>query len=1040
MNYQYTLRGLLSILLAAALAFSFPGLPVYAEETEPAATVETIPSGTEETEETTPAVTEETVPPTVQTQPVEPVITPISQCRESAPGIEMTIEGTVVYADRSITVLQDASGGIGLILPQDVTVEPEMVLRISGCRSAAGFVAMAWEVRGRLPLPEAEGTLGSLPECRRVVLRDATLSRGYLTQGGVSVPLAAGQPPEVKDGSRADVWGVLSGGMFYVQSLTILEEGGSEPTETQPTETQPQDPPVPLVVTATPAGGILPEGECIGLHCNGTGASIQYSYSYDGNFYSAEQPYAGGIQVDRTQGGIHIRAWAVSPAGEKGSQSDFYFTWEPPQSETPEQEGADPGWNFYFGQLHAHSVFSTGTGTPAEIFARAKESGLDFFAVTDYSENFDNSAAGSIAQPADSAEWQAGRAAAKAASDSSFVGIYGYEMTWPERPKRGHINTFGTAGWQSQLQSAFSELPAYYEALASAPDSISQFNHPGEEDYDSYGDFEDYGHYSAKYDSVIHLIEVGGENQKIDRETEYYRALDAGWHVAPTNGAAGHDVLGTGLGSGRTVILARTLTQNSLFDAIRQHRVYATEDADFYVEFTAGGASMGSTLDMEPGSLTLSFRDQSGDPVSKVELITKGGTILGGQTPNSAQGELTFSLPVGNPYYYLRLTQADGGKAITAPVWVDTTLNAGIRSFTAEKTEPLQGQQVQLSVELYNDEPADFALAALEFTMNGQVIHRAEDLETVKTLGSLPYSFPFLYDGLGSVQIQASVTGTLAGKPHRDDATLTLVYQADPAQVTLCTVAQARQGITGQVYRVKGYVTAGTLNASNTFPDKIFLQDDTAGIGITGFTDSGIQTGAPLEVTGYLALQEGEPVLQLLTYRLLSEDYYNYSPSTVPIQEATDLNKNAGKLVQVEGMVVSLTRTADGLGVARFVLRDAAGAVATVRIDNGIGSGTYGTNQLTNQVIAGRCVRAKGILIREADGTAVILVRNCDEVVAVNSVASSGAQADPTNPKTGRREPFRAPFGAGVSTPLLLAVMAVTGVGLAALYRMKRKR
>ena len=183
MNHQYTLRGLLSILLAAALAFSFPGLPVYAEETEPAATVETIPSGTEETEETTPAVTEETVPPTVQTQPVEPVITPISQCGESAPGIEMTIEGTVVYADGNITVLQDASGGIGLILPQDVTVEPEMVLRISGCRSAAGFVAMAWEVRGRLPLPEAEGTLGSLPECRRVVLRDATLSRSYRTTG-----------------------------------------------------------------------------------------------------------------------------------------------------------------------------------------------------------------------------------------------------------------------------------------------------------------------------------------------------------------------------------------------------------------------------------------------------------------------------------------------------------------------------------------------------------------------------------------------------------------------------------------------------------------------------------------------------------------------------------------------------------------------------------------------------------------------------------------------------------------------------------------
>lgn len=1044
MHNPNTLRGLLSIVLAAALVFSYPVLPARAEETATEGTFPGFSEETTETEETLPPETEETAPPTAETQPPEPVITPISQCKGSAPGIEMTLEGTVVYADEELTVLQDASGGIGLILPQDVTVSTEMVLRVSGCRSAAGFVAMGWEVRGRLPLPETEGTLGDLSEYQRIVLRDVTLSRGYLTQGGISVPLAAGQPPTVSEGSRADVWGVLVSGIFYVQSLNILEQGNTEPNETQPEASQPQEtqpqPSALPVVTAVPAGGHLPEGENIALYCDRTDATIYYMYSYDGDFYSQELVYGAGIQPDRTDTGIHIRAWAVTPEGERGLQSEFYFTWEPAQTDTPEPEGAVPGWNYYFGQLHAHSSFSTGTGTPAEVFARARDAGMDFFAVTDYSENLDNSAAGSITQPADSAEWQAGRAAAQAASDGSFVGIYGYEMTWPDRPKRGHINTFGTSGWQSQLQAAFSELPAYYESLTKVPASISQFNHPGEDDYGSYGDFEDYGYYSAKYDSVIHLIEVGGEGGRIDAEGEYIRALDAGWHVAPTNGASGHDVLGGGLGSGRTVILARNLTESSLFEAIRSHRVYATEDADFQVAFSAGGASMGSILDTEPGSLTLSFRDLSGDLVSKVELITKGGAVLAGQTPNRAEGELTFSLPGGYPYYYLRLTQADGDRAITAPVWVDTTLDAGIRSFTTGQAQPLQGQQVQLSVELFNDEQADFVLSSLEFTMNGQVIHPVEAPGTVKGLGSLAYSFPFLYDGLGTVQIQAKVTGTLGGKPHSDVASLTMVYQADPAKVAICSISQARQGITGQAYRVKGYVIAGTLNASNTFPNKIFLQDDTAGIGITGFTDSGVQVGAPLEVTGYLALQEGEPVLQLLSYRLLQEDYYNYTPGTTPIPDATDLNKNAGKLVQVEGMVTSLTRTAEGLGVARFALRDAAGAVATVRIDDGIGSGTYGTNQLTNQVISGRYVRAKGILIREADGTAVILVRNCDEVVAVNAISSSGAQADPTNPKTGRREPFRAPFGAGVSTPLLLAVMTVTAMGLGALYEMKRKR
>ena len=1006
-------RGLLSVFLTAALVFSFPAVPARAEEAQ------------------------------------EPVITSISQCKASATGLEMTLEGTVVYRDEELTVLQDSTGGIPLLLPQDVTAQEEMVFRVSGCRSASGFVAMEWEVRGRAPLPEAEAVLGEVPEHCRVVLRDVTVACGELIRDGLSLPLAAGQPEAVADGSRADVWGVRDQGFFYAQTVTVLEAAEPEqtqptetlPTETRPIETYPAETALTPVVTATPADGILLEGELAALHCNVADATIYYACSYDGTSFTAEQTYSGGISADRSQTGIFIRARAVTAEGTESALAEFYFTWETAGPETPAQEETASAWSFRFGQLHAHSGISTGTGTPEQIYAKAREEGLDFFAITDYSENFDNSATGSIRQAADSADWQEGRNAAEAATDGSFVGIYGYEMTWEARPKRGHISTFGTEGWQSRLQPEFSQLEAYYEALSSDAGSISQFNHPGETGYGGYGDFEDYGHYSALYDSVIHLIEVSGEDPSADYEKEYIRALDAGWHVAPANGAASHDVLGVGIGEARTVILTKELTRDSLFEAIRAHRVYATEDKDLQIEFYADGAVMGSVLDREPQQLTAAFRDLSGDRISRVEVISRGGAVLQSRNVETAAGEVAFSLFGGYPYYYLRLTQEDGDTAITAPIWVDATVDAGIGSFTAETDQPSQGRQVQLTVALYNDEPDTFQVTALEFFLNGQVIHRADTVSAVEAYKSYPYTFPFLHDGLGTVEIRATVTGSVGGKACTDSKTCTMVYQAAPEMVSSCDISEVRRGVTGQAYRVTGYVTAGTLNSANSFTGRIYLQDDTGGIAVTDFTDGGIQTGAPLDVTGTLALVDGEPVLRLLDYTLLSGDYYNYTPSTTAIAEAMDYDRNGGALVQIQGMVTSLVRTADGLGVSRFTLRDTAGNVAVVRIDEGIGSGSYGTNRLTNQVAAGRCVRAKGILVRETDGTSVLRVRNCDEVVSVAaSSAASTAQADTTNPKTGQGSTFRAPLGAGVPTSLLLAVMGITAMGLWALYGMRKRK
>lgn len=1032
MDTAHTFRGLLSILLTAALVFSCLAVPARADTipedtaaTEPAETEETLPETIppETAEETVPETTEETVPETTAPQQTPTVVT-IALARAMAEGTDtITVQGTVVYASNGITVLQDQTGGIRLTFPEDRQLSAGLVLRVTGCRSAGGLEVESWETRGRADLPAEEAAIGSIPECQRVALKNVSFHSGFLIQGAASIPMTPLRPEGVEDGDTVNVWGVMVDRWFYADTVLPAEETAQ-----------------PAPVTATPATGLLLPGENIALHCAASDAVIYYSYSYNGTFYSDYTRYNGGIPVDADAAGIHVRAYAVTPEGTAGAQSEFYFQWETreeTESNTESNTETGDGWNLYFGQLHAHTSLSDGTGTVEEAFAYASRvPGLDFFAVTEHSNSLDNDDAGAIGTDGKtvSQEWAAGKAAAAAVTDGDFLGIFGYEMSWSEMSQLGHINTFNTPGWQSSTQAGFSTLESYYQALTTVPGSVSQFNHPGT----TYGYFENFSHYSPKYDPYIQLLEVGSENE-YTAYNYYTRALDAGWHVAPSNNQANHQGNWGDASSARTVVLAKALTEERLYEAIRSYRVYATEDSDLEILYYLDGQIMGSILTSPAQTVTVSLSDPTDAAVGTVEVVADGGVTIARRQLDTASGTLTIPVSGSYSYYFLRVTQPDGDIAVTAPVWVDTTVDVGIGSFSADTVTPTQGQTVQLTLELYNRESVPFLLESLTFSIGGQIIHQAENPGTAAALEDFSYTFPLQYNGFGAVEVLVSITGSLSGTEHTFTSTLSLNYQAVVPETSLSTIAYARKGTAGQVYRVKGYVTAGNSNPYTTFPGTIYLQDSTGGIAIVSFTGSGIQIGAPMEVTGYLAYEEGNPVLQTVSYDVLNEDYYRFVPEILSGFGAMTLESYGGTLLQVEGQVLSLTRTADSLGVSRFTLKDSQNGVAVVRIDDAIRSGTYGTNQLTAQVITGQYVRAIGILHRESDGTLVLRVRNCDEVTYVTASSTSGGTADLSNPKTGT-DRYCAPFGAGVPTSLLLAVLVITAAGLAALYRLRKKR
>lgn len=253
-------------------------------------------------------------------------------------------------------------------------------------------------------------------------------------------------------------------------------------------------------VSMSPNGGGLyigGESTQITLATSTEGATIYYATSEDGVTFGEFAPYTGPIAVKKGFGKLVIKAYAAKDGYKDSAELTRTFT-----------ERTSLKYDIYFGQLHSHSNISDGAGSVEEAFAYASNvKGLDFLAVTDHSNSFDNEGSGVLAGGVDSTEWAQGHAAAAAVTDEDFVGLYGFEMTWSNG--LGHINTFNTDGWQSRSQAEFktmsTALQNYYAALATVPESISQFNHPGT----TFGDFSDFAHYSEDTDALITLIEVG---------------------------------------------------------------------------------------------------------------------------------------------------------------------------------------------------------------------------------------------------------------------------------------------------------------------------------------------------------------------------------------------------------------------------------------------------------------------------------------------------------------------------------------------------
>ena len=166
-------------------------------------------------------------------------------------------------------------------------------------------------------------------------------------------------------------------------------------------------------------------------------------------------------------------------------------------------------------------------------------------------------------------------------------------------------------------------------------------------------------------------------------EQRIFAMLNKGMRLGIVGGSDTHDSMpgnpdpepGCPQTAGFMAVVADELTPEAIRQAIISRRVYATSGARIAMHFESSGRPMGSVLNAsQPGEFYA--RVEGAGELSLLELL-RDGTPIVTQAPGRVDFEDVLSDTTvdsaGSHWYMLRVTQADGHRAWSSPIWFENT-------------------------------------------------------------------------------------------------------------------------------------------------------------------------------------------------------------------------------------------------------------------------------------------------------------------------------------------------------------------------------
>ena len=315
---------------------------------------------------------------------------------------------------------------------------------------------------------------------------------------------------------------------------------------------------------------------------------------------------------------------------------------------------------YYYGIPHCHSVYSTGRGTPINIYEEAFKCKLDFLFITDHNDFLINKT--SIKDHTFS-KWDALNYYANKVKKNleDFIPIVGFEC----KSEIGHFNIINSNTYFTGKLNNFKLLVLW---MMNNPNAFISINHPHKDIYQL--------PYNDVLNKLITSVEVfnGNIDYKYTRhDKQYYHLLDQGWKLGAINGQDNHKINFKD-NSNLTAYVGNELSKKALVDAFRNHRTYSTESQYLKLHFTINDTFMGDTLYGDNKKLKFSiFVEDIKYKIKEIQIITNKGAIvkkIDDIELNSIKYLYEHTKAEGESWYLIRVLQADSRVAISSPVFL----------------------------------------------------------------------------------------------------------------------------------------------------------------------------------------------------------------------------------------------------------------------------------------------------------------------------------------------------------------------------------
>lgn len=396
-----------------------------------------------------------------------------------------------------------------------------------------------------------------------------------------------------------------------------------------------------------------------------------------------------------------VYTWSHGSHRTGGNYSELEPDWDPPSGTGTDKYEFPPVLE-PMGEVNP-DFYNNYQGPPAYYFAMAKERGLDFYNISDHSQELP-------LQPAepDNPYWMDTQAAAaKYDDDPEFVALPGseYSRNTSDDGGRGHLNAINVAEYVNAGHNTTDHpaepwpeadwsIPQFYDWLKDVEPAggsgyvVASFNHPGKTQ------FGDWAHRDNEVDEIISLFELRTVYRSFNFDG-FVRALNKGWKVSPISVTDSHGYWHIENIPPLVNVLAPKLTREAITRAMRQRRTYTSwageRNTEVDLKYSVNGNIMGSVLedvssfdfeveinthpqDSEQTVRKIQILRNHPDDIDRIEVVKE--TVFDG-----SETDVVWNTTVDDDtakYFFLRIYHTsdmengsynEHGSTYSAPVW-----------------------------------------------------------------------------------------------------------------------------------------------------------------------------------------------------------------------------------------------------------------------------------------------------------------------------------------------------------------------------------